>query len=106
MPEHRKYQRQRIDLPVAFDGVGRPRTEALCRDVGLGGVFIETDAKVVFGEPLRLYVKLPGMKDESRIAGIVRWTKPDGMGVQFGAMGARETHALTEMLAAAPKAEG
>ena len=101
MPENRKHQRQRVDLPIAFDGVGRPRTEALCRDLSLGGMFIETPVSTMlaFGEPIRLYLKLPGMKAESRVAGIVRWTKPDGMGVQFGAMGAVETHALTELLA-------
>ena len=52
-----------------------------------------------FGEPLRLYLLLPGMKVETRVAGIVRWTKPEGLGIQFGAMGARETYALTELLA-------
>lgn len=100
MAEHRKHERQRVDLPIAFDGVGRPRTEALCRDLSLGGMFIETTTAVPFGEPIRLYVSLPGMPSESRIAAVVRWTKPEGLGVQFGAMGARETYALTELLAA------
>ena len=32
-----------------------------------------------------------------QIPGVVRWTRPDGMGVQFGLLGARETHAITEL---------
>ncbi len=38
------------------------------------------------------------MKQEAEIEAIVRWCKPTGMGVQFGVMGARETHALTTLL--------
>jgi hypothetical protein len=32
------------------------------------------------------------------LPGIVRWTKQDGMGVQFRLLGARETHAITEIM--------
>ena len=32
---------------------------------------------------------------------IVRWTSPVGMGVQFGLLGVRETHAITEIVRAA-----
>jgi type IV pilus assembly protein PilZ len=35
----------------------------------------------------------------SALPGIVRWVKPGSMGVQFGLLGARETYAITEMLA-------
>ena len=48
---------------------------------------------------IKQFKLLPGMKVETRVAGIVRWTKPEGLGIQFGAMGARETYALTELLA-------
>ena len=43
-------------------------------------------------------MRLPGLKDEVAIDAVVRWAKPAGMGVQFGRMGARETHALTLLL--------
>jgi hypothetical protein len=33
----------------------------------------------------------------------VRWTRSDGMGVQFGLIGARETHAITELTRAKEK---
>jgi type IV pilus assembly protein PilZ len=38
------------------------------------------------------------LREEAVVDAVVRWSKPDGMGVQFGVMGARETHALTQML--------
>jgi type IV pilus assembly protein PilZ len=31
---------------------------------------------------------------------VVRWTSKDGMGVQFGLLGARETHEITEFVKA------
>ena len=38
------------------------------------------------------------MKEDSAIDAVVRWAMPTGMGVQFGRMGARDTHALTLLL--------
>ena len=35
----------------------------------------------------------------SALPGIVRWVKPGSMGIQFGLLGARETYAITELLA-------
>ncbi|EYF08651.1 Hypothetical protein CAP_2511 [Chondromyces apiculatus DSM 436] len=67
--------------------------EANCRDISLGGMFVETTTQVPFGATVTLYLPLPGMHNTT-IKATVRWTKPDGMGVQFGVMGARETHAL------------
>ena len=34
------------------------------------------------------------------LPGKVRWTSHDGMGIQFGNLGARETHTITELVAA------
>jgi hypothetical protein len=30
--------------------------------------------------------------------GIVRWNKPGGIGLQFGLLGAKETHLLAELM--------
>jgi hypothetical protein len=38
------------------------------------------------------------MDADSRLSGVVRWAKPGGFGVQFGPMGARETHAMTRLM--------
>jgi len=44
-----------------------------------------------------VYATLPGEKAPFAMPGVVRWCRPDGMGVQFGNLGARETHAITEL---------
>ena len=55
-----------------------------------------------FNATVNLYMQLPGVKQEVTVKATVRWMEPDGMGVQFGLMGARETHALTQLLTGAP----
>jgi type IV pilus assembly protein PilZ len=42
--------------------------------------------------------RFTGTKGDLRLPAIVRWTKPDGFGVQFGSLGARETHAISQLL--------
>lgn len=99
MTEHRKHERQRLDLPVAYQAGDGPRLDAVCKDVSLGGMFIVTESPLPFGTSLTVYLKLTALRQEAVIRAVVRWTKPGGMGVQFGTMGARETHALMELLA-------
>ena len=98
MSESRQHPRKVIANEVAFQIGGGPRIEARCRDVSLGGMFIETASPLPYGTPLRVFASLPDMPGEAVIEAIVRWAKPDGMGVQFGSMGARETHGLTVLL--------
>ena len=98
MPEHRQYPRKSLTTFVAFQSGAGPRIEASCQDLSLGGMYIETTEPLPYGTALRVFMRLPGLRNEAEISAIVRWWKPTGMGVQFGVMGARETHALTTLL--------
>ena len=100
MTEHRKHPRKIIETPVAFQVGDGPRIDGRCHDLSIGGMFIETSSPAAYGVAVRVFVQLPGLKQETAIDSIVRWAKPTGMGVQFGSMGARETHALTTMMTA------
>ena len=97
MRDHRQHPRKVLNFTVGYQLDGGPRMEAICRDISLGGMYIEAAASAPFGASLNVYLPLPGMHDAA-IRATVRWTKPDGMGLQFGVMGARETHALTKLL--------
>jgi len=68
------------------------------KDISVGGMFIESDAAVTFGTELSIVIRLPNTKGDCRLPGTIRWVKPGGFGVQFGLLGARETHAITELL--------
>ena len=99
MTEHRKHPRKLLHPPVAVQLEDGPRLEASCHDISLGGMYLECAIVAPYGAKIRIFLTLPGLKGEATINATVRWSKPGGMGVQFGTMGARETHALTELLA-------
>ena len=98
MPDSRHHPRKDLHLPVAFQSGDGPRIDAACDNISLGGMFIETKEPGSYGMTLRITIQLPGLKQETRIDAVVRWHKGTGMGVQFGPMGARETHALTVLI--------
>ena len=99
MHEKRRHFRKQVNLDVEFNVAEGPRQSGVCRDFSLGGVQIDTTAPAPFGANVTVYLRLKGASDVSALPGIVRWVKPGSMGVQFGLLGARETYAITEMLA-------
>lgn len=98
MEEKRKHPRKVLHPEVAFESAEGERVEASIQDISLGGAFIATDQPAQFGSKVKIFLLLPGLDREVVVESTVRWTKPDGMGVQFGLMGARETHALVSLL--------
>ena len=103
MSEKRKHSRSVHRAAIKFQVGDGPRQDGVCNDVGIGGMFIETLSPAAFGAQVTVFMKLPDFKGEAEIKGVVRWTEPGGMGVQFGMMGARETYALTKLIASLPK---
>lgn len=102
MSEKRRHPRKLIEIPVAFHlGDGR-RIEAVSRDMSIGGMFVLTDTPAPFGSKVPVELMVPKAKQPILVSSTVRWTQRDGMGVQFGLMGVRDTHALTEILRPAP----
>jgi len=75
---------------VAFEG--------LAKDISIGGMFVESTEVVPFATEVTIVARLAGTKAEIRLPGVVRWAKPDGFGIQFGSLGARETHAISQLL--------
>jgi len=67
------------------------------KDISIGGMFVEASKSVTFGEELSIEVRLPRTKQAIMLPSIVRWLGPGGFGVQFGLLGARETHAISEL---------
>jgi len=97
--EKRRSRRVAIDLVVTF-AIRSPGAEAavgIAKDVSIGGMFIETAAPAPFGAAVLVSFEPSGFVRAVLVPATVRWTRVDGMGVQFGLLGARETHAITEM---------
>jgi Tfp pilus assembly protein PilZ len=66
------------------------------RDLSVGGAFVEGADIPAFGSKVILSLNVPG-QGELKLAGIIRWTKPEGFGVQFQLLGARETYLITRI---------
>lgn len=97
--EFRRFTRAPLEQPLEFVQKNvEGRSRGLAKDISVGGMFVQTETPVPFGADVVVYVTLPGAGKELRLPGVVRWKRPDGMGVQFGLLGARETHAITEIV--------
>ena len=97
MQDKRVHPRVIIDTLVSCELSGAITFTGLAKDISIGGIFIESNEIVQFGTEITIVARLPGTKVDMRFPGIVRWTKPAGFGVQFGSLGARETHAISEL---------
>jgi type IV pilus assembly protein PilZ len=97
--ELRRYQRAPLDVLVEFaTKASDARHPGRSKDISLGGMFIHVEQPLPFGAELVVHLTLPGQKAAFALPGVVRWSRPgEGMGIQFGMLGARETYAITEL---------
>lgn len=100
MEEKRRHERVEFRIPVTCTQSGGPSVEGAIVDLSVGGVFIEAPASPRYGTRIVIHADLPGAPGLA-LAAIVRWTKPEGFGVQFGLLGAKETHALAAIVSRA-----
>lgn len=92
----RRYPRTPVSLTVTLSA-GEAEAVGQTVDMSMGGVFVETTLSAPFGAETTITLLLPGI-GSTRLPATVRWTKPGGLGLQFGLMGAKETHALQALL--------
>lgn len=97
MREKRAHQRTEYAIPVEVLLPSGETQPAESKDLSIGGVFLLTDRTVGIGTEITLTLELPGL-GASTLPGIVRWLKSDGLGVQFGLLGARQTHAVGKLV--------
>jgi hypothetical protein len=92
----RAHDRFSIQLEVTFSYEGAEHA-AFSRDIGLGGMFVLSEAKVPFGAEVEVRLSLPALKASTSIPGTVRWHGPGGMGVQWRSLRARQVWALNRL---------
>jgi type IV pilus assembly protein PilZ len=96
--DKRVHPRVNVDSAVSCERRDAASFTGVARDISIGGMFVESTEILPFGTEITIVGRFPGTKAELRLPGIVRWAKPDGFGVQFGSLGARETHAISQLL--------
>jgi hypothetical protein len=95
--EKRRHPRVVINLPISCEVADGTGFQAKARDVSVGGMFVEAAIAPAFGTQLTIIGNFPG-RAGMRIPAIVRWVSPGGFGVQFGLLGAHETHVLAAIV--------
>jgi hypothetical protein len=96
--DKRIHPRVPIDVEVTCEVKGGGIISGRSKDISIGGMFIVSETPVTFGTEVSIALRLPNTKADNHLPGTVRWLNPGGFGVQFGLMGARETHAISELL--------
>src|ERR1700722_5836506 len=100
--EQRSGYRVAMQVVVEVTAADRGNSfEGVSRDLSLGGMFVETTTPSLFGARVQLVFPRPRPARPLLVPGTVRWTSAEGMGVQFGSLGARETHVIAETVRAA-----
>ena len=99
-PAVREHCRIPAELAVTFELAGGGIVEGVARDLSLGGAFIEASELPAFGESVVIELHAPGGGRPLRLSGVVRWGNATGFGMQFGLLGARETHVMVQLLGA------
>lgn len=97
MQEKRTHARARISLPVTCELPDGTSFEGEGRDLSIGGMFVAAPVQPPFNAPMIIRVALGGA-GPSRVPAVVRWSKAEGFGVQFGLLGAIETHLIVKLL--------
>ena len=97
MHDKRSHPRVPLSAEVTCEVSGGGSIAGRAKDISVGGMYIESETEVSFGTQVSIVLRLPNTKADSRLPGVIRWIKPGGFGVQFGLLGARETHAISEL---------
>jgi PilZ domain len=96
--DKRSHPRVPLSADVTCEVSGGASILGRAKDISVGGMYIESETQVTFGTEVSIVLRLPNTKANARLPAIIRWIKPGGFGVQFGLLGARETHAISELL--------
>ncbi len=98
MHDKRSHPRVPLSVEVTCEVSGGASILGRAKDISVGGMYIESETEVSFGTQVSIVLRLPNTKADARLPAVIRWIKPGGFGVQFGLLGARETHAISELL--------
>jgi hypothetical protein len=96
--EKRSHARVPLSVLAHCEPRGGQPFVATTKDISIGGMFLECELAVGFNTEIVIVLRLPEGKQDVRLPGIVRWVKPGGFGVQFGLLGAMETHLISQLM--------
>lgn len=93
MRDKRQYQRAVLEVPVRVLAKNGAAWETHSFDISVGGMLLSGQSAVEIGAEVTLTFELPKL-GKVNMPGFVRWSSERGVGIQFGLIGPRETHAI------------
>jgi hypothetical protein len=96
LSDKRSHERFAIELEVVLVHDGQEHA-CTTRDLGMGGMFATSTARIPFGADLEVRLTIPALKGATTIPATVRWHGPGGMGVQWKSLRARQVWALNRL---------
>jgi hypothetical protein len=96
--DKRLHPRVPIDVTFTCERAGAASFSAHAKDISVGGMYLDATEQPPFGTQVTMIGRLPGAKKDLRLPAVVRWSKSGGFGVQFGLLGALETHLISELM--------
>ena len=94
--ERRQSDRKKLIINVNYEG-GDGTGIANTRDIGIGGLYMITNAKLEVGTPLFMRMSIGG--EEIGIDGVVTYTDPgNGVGIRFQAVSEKNEEILKREL--------
>lgn len=86
--EQRRFLRVPLEVPVRYHA-GRRRGRAVARNLGRGGIYLQTQSSLPVGTEVTLDWVLPGRRARVKATGVVIWAEPGprgpkrGVGIRF-----------------------
>jgi hypothetical protein len=93
--DNRRQTRHEVSIPTKLV-VNGTSNDCTTLNLSLGGALIAADAKYAMGQRVQIAFHVPTMGDAIEVGGTVRWSNPDGIGIQFDGLRARDVWALNE----------
>ena len=91
----RSATRHDVSLDVTYQYEGETHQSEL-RNLSLGGGLIAREGRVPMGARVQVSFRVPNAPDTIEVGGAVRWSTPDGFGVQFDGLRAKEVWSLNK----------
>jgi type IV pilus assembly protein PilZ len=97
--EKRKFPRTTVDLEgtLLVDGA-HEETRVKVRNLGIGGLFLTANISLSFGAKVTVTIDFPAPVGRLVFPAVVRWRDNDGTGLEFGLLGAKQTHAIAQLM--------
>jgi hypothetical protein len=95
--KQRTHPRCPCRMPVKM-ATGDAELDGFAVNVGLGGMYIESETLPPFNHEVTVRFRLPNLDEDTVVVGTVRWVRNGGAGIQFGSLRARDVWALNQLL--------